>query len=390
MVAYHIERGAYMRVPLLDLKEQYDRIQAEVEEVVSGVLKSGHYILGENVKSLEKEVAHYAGASHAIGVASGTDALRLSLAALGIQPGDEVITTPFTFIATTQVISQIGAIPVLVDIEPATLNIDAGKIEEAITPKTKAILPVHIFGHPANMSVVMDIARRHHLVVVEDAAQSFGAECRISLPGDSAPRWHKAGSIGNAGCFSFFPTKNLGGFGDGGMILTSDDALAEKVRSLRIHGGNSHTYSYDAFGYNSRLDELQAAILRIKLKYVDTWIKLRRKRAKEYEEILSHVPQISFLTVRTYARHSYCVLTILTRERDALRRHLEVQGIDTKIYYPIPIHMQVIYRNGNLRKMNLPIAENACHEVLSLPIYPELEPEKIHYIAEAITSFFTD
>ena len=378
-----------MRVPLLDLKEQYDRIQGEVEEVVFGVLKSGHYILGEHVRLLEEEVASYSGTTHAIGVASGTDALRLSLLGLGIKPGDEVITTPFTFIATTQVISQIGAVPVLVDVEPDTLNIDASKIEKAITSKTRAILPVHIFGHPSDMPAILELARRHNLVVIEDAAQSFGAECRMSLPGDSAPCWHKTGSMGHAGCFSFFPTKNLGGFGDGGMILTNDESLAEKLRSLRVHGSNSNTSGYDALGYNSRLDELQAAILRIKLKYVDTWIKLRRKRAREYEKALSQVPQIHFLAVRTYARHSYCVLTVQAEQRDSLRQFLASQDIGTKIYYPTPVHMQVIYRNGNVRRSDLPVVENACRQVLSLPIYPELETEKIHYITETITRFFS-
>jgi len=375
-----------MEVPLIDLKKQYKIIQKEIEKAVKEVLESGNYILGSNVKALEKEVAAYCGTSYAVGVASGTDALRLSLLSLGIGEGDEVITTPFTFIATANAITQIGANPVFVDIREDTFNIDVDKIEEVITKRTKAILPVHLFGHPVDMRKLMELARKYNLFVIEDAAQAFGSECNMAPPG-SPPQWEKAGSIGDVGCFSFFPTKNLGGFGDGGMIVTNREDVAERIQLLRVHGGSSNSYSYELPGYNSRLDELQAAILRVKLKYVDRWIAKRKEKAFLYNKFLS-TTLVKPPSSRPYARHSFCVYTIRCPFRDGLKKFLGSCGVATKVYYPVLVTSQKTYKNLNCIKSSLPVAEKTCQEVLSLPIYPEIEEEKIFYIAEKITSFF--
>ncbi|MCD6256786.1 DegT/DnrJ/EryC1/StrS family aminotransferase [Candidatus Aerophobetes bacterium] len=375
-----------MKIPLLDLKGQFKTIQDEIEKAVRDVLESGRYILGPNVEALEEEVANYCGASYAIGVASGTDALRLSLLALGIGEGDEVITTPFTFIATVEVITQVGATPVFVDIDEQTFNIDVDKIENAITSRTKAILPVHIFGHPVDMEKLLKIKEKYNILIIEDAAQAFGSECNLSHD-KNQPQWKKVGSIGDAGCFSFFPTKNLGGAGDGGMVVTNSKDVAERLRLLRAHGGNSSKYSYNALGYNSRLDELQAAILRVKLKYVDKWINLRRERASLYNELFSDIP-LRVPCCESYAKHTFCVYTVKSPLRDKLREYLQTEGIGTKIYYPIPVHLQIAYKNLNYREGGFPAAEKACKQVISLPIYPELEKDKIFYIAEKIKNFF--
>jgi len=374
-----------MKVPLVDLECQFRIIQKEIKEAVEKVLASGRYILGPNVKALEDEIASYCGTSYGIGVASGTDALRLSLLAVGVGEKDEVITTPFTFVATAQVISQVGATPIFVDIDEKTFNIDVNKIERAITPRTKAIIPVHLFGHPVDMRNILNIAKEHNLIVIEDAAQAFGSEYNLTLSEDK-PQWKKVGSIGDVGCFSFFPTKNLGGFGDGGMVITNNEEIAEKIKLLRVHGRNSDNYSYTGLGYNSRLDELQAAILRVKLKYVDKWIELRRKIAYLYNKFLSDSP-IILPCCEFYARHTFCVYTIKTPLRNQLKEYLEKEGISTKIYYPYPLHLQEPYKNL-YKKGDFPVAEKICREVLSLPIYPELEEEKIKYIAEKITNFF--
>jgi len=358
-----------MQVPLLNLKEQFKTIQEEIKEVVEKVLSSGHYILGPNVGALEEEVADYCGTSYGIGVASGTDALRLSLLALEIGEGDEVITTPFTFIATAEVITQVGATPVFVDIDGRTFNMDVDKIEEMITSKTKAIIPVHIFGHPVDMEPLLQIARKYNLFVIEDAAQSFGSEYNLAPPGKE-PQWKKVGSMGDVGCFSFFPTKNLGGFGDGGMIITRKKEIAQKIRLLRVHGGNPSDYSYDTLGYNSRLDELQAAILRVKLKYVDKWVRLRREKAQLYNRLLS-ATSLKVPHCEPYARHTFCVYTVKTTLRDKLKNYLQTQGIGTKIYYPIPLHLQKVYKDLGYPQGRFPVAEKTCREVLSLPIYPD-------------------
>lgn len=375
-----------MEIPLLDLKKQYRLIQEEIKEAVESVIKGGRYILGPNVRALEKEVAAYCNTSHAVGVASGTDALRLSLLSLGVGRGDEVITTPFTFIATAQTISQVGATPVFVDIKENTFNMDVGKVEEAITAKTKAVLPVHLFGHSVNMRKLLTIARKYNLFIIEDAAQSFGGECNIASS-DNFPQWRKTGSMGDVGCFSFFPTKNLGGFGDGGMIITDKQEIAEKIRLLRTHGGSLSTYSYELSGYNSRLDELQAAILRVKLKYVDRWVNKRKKKASVYNKLLS-TTSVKVSHTEPYTRHSFCVYTLRCSFRDKLQEFLESCGINTKVYYPALVNRQKMYKKLNYREYSLPVAEKTCQQVLSLPLYPELEEEKIIYIAEKIAGFY--
>ncbi len=375
-----------MKISLLDLKTQYHSIEKEIKRAVEEVLQSGHYILGSNVRALEEEIAKYCKIKYGVGVASGTDALRLSLTALGIRQGDEVITTPFTFIATTEVLSRIGAIPVFVDIDEKTFNLDSEKLKQAITPKTRAILPVHIFGQSANMTPLLNLARYYNLKVIEDAAQSFGTEYKDSSPN---PGGKKVGSLGDAGAFSFFPTKNLGGFGDGGMIVTQSEKVAKKLKLLRAHGGNPSTYSYSLIGYNSRLDELQAAILRVKLKFVDQWITQRQKKAQLYSSLLSSLPlPVKIPSQMAYSSHTFCVYTIRTPHRDKLREYLEKEGIQTKIYYPIPLHLQKVYRELGYHKGDLPVAEKACQEVLSLPIYPELREEEIHYTVDKINQFF--
>ena len=371
-----------MRVPLLDLKPQYEQIKKEVEEAVKEVLHSGYYILGPNVKALEEEMAAYCGTKYAVGVASGTDALRLSLISLGIGEGDEVITAPFTFVATTEAIVQVGAKPVFVDIEEETFNIEPAKIEEVITEKTRAIIPVHLYGQSVNIEPIMRIAKKYNLKVIEDAAQAIGAEYNLK----------KVGSIGNMGCLSFFPTKNLGGCGDGGMVLTNDERIAGKIKSLRTHGTKSD-YIYSVFGYNSRLDELQAAILRVKLKYLDKWIEIRRQKASLYNELFSSSPsglskEVKIPQEAPYARHSYCVYTICTPEREKLKEYLEAKGIGTKVYYPLPLHLQRVHKDLGYREGDFPLAEKASREVLSLPIYPELERDKIELVVKEISNFF--
>lgn len=374
-----------MKIPLLDLKTQYRSIEKEIKRAAEEVLQSGHYILGSNVKALEEEIAGYCKVKYGVGVASGTDALRLSLIALEIGEGDEVITTPFSFIATAEVISQVGAIPVFVDIEKKTFNLDPEKLKQAITPKTRAILPVHIFGQSVNMAPLLNLAKTYSLYVIEDAAQSFGAEYK-GLSSNSSEK--KVGSLGDAGAFSFFPTKNLGGFGDGGMVITQSEKVAEKLKLLRGHGGNSNNYSYPLLGYNSRLDELQAAILRIKLKYVNQWITQRQKKARLYSKLLSSLPlPIEIPCQMSYSSHTFCTYTIRTPYRDRLREYLDKEGIKTKIYYPIPLHLQEIYQELGYHKGDFPVAEKACQEVLSLPIYPELKEEEINYIVDKINKF---
>lgn len=373
-------------IPLLDLRKQFKTIREEIKEAVNKVLSSGRYILGPNVEALEEEIANYCGVSFAVGVASGTDALRLSLIALGIGEGDEVITTPFTFIATTQAIIQTGATPVFVDIDEKTFNLDVKQVERSITKRTKAILPVHLFGHSVDMRPLLEIARKHNLFVIEDAAQSFGSEYNY-LSSEGATEWRKVGSMGDVGCFSFFPTKNLGGFGDGGMVITNQKGIAKKVSLLRVHGGNSFDYSYNIMGYNSRLDEIQAAILRVKLKYVDKWIKLRREKAALYNRLLAETP-VETPHCEPYAKHTFCVYTIKTSQRDSLKNYLNAHKVSTKIYYPIPLHFQKVYDKQNFYQVRLPNAEKVCREVLSLPLYPELEEEKIIYIVEKIKKFF--
>lgn len=357
--------------PMIDLNKQYQEIKEEVTDVLKEILESSHYILGEKVTMLENKIRDYHGVRGAIGVASGTDALHLSLKALGIGEGDEVITTPFTFFATAEAILYVGARPVFVDIEEDTYNIDVSLIEDKITERTKAILPVHIFGHPADMERIMDIAKRYNLNVVEDCAQSFGA----SLNGK------KTGSFGDAGCFSFYPSKNLGAYGDGGMILLNDDKLADTIRKLRNHGSKGG-YRHECIGYNSRLDEIQAGILLVKFKRIDEYNRKRRENSSIYTRLLSDVVKCPIEKEGAY--HVYHQYTIRSFKRDLIQQGLREKGITSVVYYPIPLHLQEALRFLGYKEGDLPVSEKVSKEVLSLPIYPELDEEDIYLTSQII------
>lgn len=357
--------------PMIDLKKQYLDIKDEVLSILDEILESSQYVLGKRVLELEEDVKEYHGVKEAIGVASGTDALHLSLKALGIGEGDEVITTPFTFFATVEAILYTGAKPVFVDIEPDTYNIDVSLIEKKITDKTKAILPVHIFGHPADMKSIMDLASRYNLKVIEDCAQSFGA----SLNGT------KTGSFGDAGCFSFYPSKNLGAYGDGGMITLNDSQAADEIRKLRNHGSRGG-YRHECLGYNSRLDEIQAGILLVKLKRIDEYNKKRRENASLYNSILSDAVVIP--AEKDGAYHVYHQYTIRSNKRDFIQQSLKEHGISSVVYYPIPLHLQDAVKFLGYKEGDFPVAEKVSREVLSLPIYPELDDADIRLASEII------
>jgi dTDP-4-amino-4,6-dideoxygalactose transaminase len=363
-------------IPILDLQAQYEAIGAELEAAALEVLRSGAYILGPNVRALEQEVAAFVGVAHGVGVASGTDALRLCLHALGLKPGDEVITTPFTFVATANTISRAGATPVFVDIEPDTFNINPAQIEAAISSRTVGIVPVHLYGQAANMDAIMAIAARHGLWVLEDCAQAIGAT------------WNgrPVGRFGIAGCLSFYPTKNLGAAGDAGMIVTTSARFADQIEVLRRHGGRDK-YNVEMIGYNSRLDELQAALLRVKLRYLAEWTAARRRVAARYDALLAGAP-VTTPAVAAGATHVYHQYTIRAPRRDALIEHLRRQGIGTMIYYPYPLHRQPIYATLGYAEGSLPESERAGREVVSLPIYPELTEAQIETVAGAIRHFY--
>ncbi len=364
-------------IPMVDLKVQYRQIHAEVEQALKEVLESAHFILGPNVQTFEQEAAQYLGVKHAISCASGTDALHLALIAAGVGSGDEVITTPFTFIATAEAICYVGAKPVFVDIDPRTFNMDMTQLDAAITPRTRAILPVHLFGQPVEMEPLMVIARRHDLRVIEDCAQSFGAE----IGG------RQTGTFGDAGCFSFFPSKNLGCFGDGGMITTNSDELAERLKMLRNHG-STRRYHHSAIGYNSRLDEMQAAILRIKLKRITAYNQGRRAAAHTYTGRLRELPGITPPYEDGKGLHVYHQYTLLADDRDAIMQRLHEAKISSAIYYPIPLHRQEVFAE-QYRECSLPVSESVARRCLSLPIYPELESEQIHTIVDVIKAYAT-
>lgn len=364
------------KIPLLDLKAQYATIREEMRQAVDKVLEGGAYIMGPEVKKLEQEIAEFCGVKHAIGVANGTDALLLTLKAAGIGPGDEVITTSFTFFATSEVVSQLGATPVFVDIDPKTYNISVDQIRSKITEKTKAIIPVHIFGQPAEMDQIMEIAKEHNLFVLEDAAQAIDAEFKGK----------KIGNWGHAGTFSFFPTKNLGGYGDGGMIVTNDDKIAEKVRLLRVHGCSPKYYA-KMIGYNSRLDELQAAALRVKLRYLRKWNDARREKAAIYDKLLQDVPVVTPYHGEN-RRHVYHLYIIQADDRAGLMNHLKEHGIATGIYYPVPLHRQEVYQSLGYPEGSLPVAEGMAERTFAIPLYPELTQEDQEYIANTIRNFY--
>lgn len=365
------------KVPILDLSPEIEALWDELQAAIQGVLRSGHFIMGPNVRAFEEEVAQYLGVKHAIAVNSGTDALVIALRAVRVGPGDEVITTPFTFFATAEAISQVGATPVFVDINPRTFNIDPNLIESAITPRTKAILPVHLYGQAVDMDSIMALAEKHNLKVVEDVAQAFGGEYK----------GQKTGTLGDVGAFSFFPSKNLGAYGDGGLIATNGDEIAEVARMLRVHGSKKKYYN-EMVGYNTRLDEIQAAILRVKLPYIDAWNEGRRRVAQTYNESLKDVPGIVAPHEAPGAKHVYHQYTVrvLGGRRDEVQQRLAEAGIGTMVYYPFPVHRLTVYRENS---SSLPIAERLAGEVLSLPLWtqtnPELQAEVVHHLLQALT-----
>ncbi len=361
-----------MDIQMVDLVTQYKKIKHEIDEAVLRVLESGQYILGKEVTDFEHAVASYLGVRHAIGCASGTDALQVAMMALGIGDDDEVITTPFTFVATTETVVLLGAKPIYVEIDPQTFNINPEKIEEEITKKTKAILPVHLYGQSAHMGAIMEIANRHGIPVIEDAAQAIGAEYDRK----------KVGGIGALGCFSFYPSKNLGAYGDGGMVVTNDSTLAEKVRMITLHGSRVR-YRHEILGVNSRLDAIQAAILKVKLKYLDQWIELRRRAAEVYNQLLEEDDLVRPFEA-PYGKHVFHQYTIRIRNRDLVTRSLSEKKIPYAIYYPIPLHLQEAFQHVGRPKGTFPVAERAAEEVLSLPMHTELTEAQQQKIAEAV------
>ena len=360
-------------IPAFDLTQQYRLIGEEVGAKTLEVLASGHYINGSTVERFEQQFASYIGVTDCIGCNSGTDALYLALRALGIGVGDEVITTPFTFISTAGMISAVGATPVFVDVDPQTFNLDLGKIEEAITPRTKAIIPVHLFGQPVDMTRLMAIAQSHHLWVIEDAAQAAGADWAGA----------KVGSLGHIGCFSFYPTKNLGACGDAGAITTNDGAIAARIKMLRNHG-QQQRYRSEAVGINSRLDALQAAVLSIKLNYLEGWNAQRRAIAERYDQFLNHLFGITVPpALAGHVWHQYTI-QVEGGKRDDLRQKLQDQGIGSMIYYPVPLHLQPVYKYLGYLAGQLPVTERLAQEVLSLPMFPELSQEQQEQILYAL------
>ncbi|MFI5072128.1 MAG: DegT/DnrJ/EryC1/StrS family aminotransferase [Terriglobales bacterium] len=367
-------------ISFLDLKAQFAEIRDEIAKAVNDVLESQHFILGPEVEALEREIAEYVGAEYAIGCGSGSDALLLAQMAIGVEPDDEIITVPFTFAATAGSIARLKARPVFVDIDPDTFNIDERQIEAAITPRSRAIMPVHLFGLPANMDAILELARKHHLVVIEDAAQAIGA------------RWKERniGSLGTFGCFSFFPSKNLGGAGDGGMITTNDSELAERLRVLRIHGAK-RKYRYELLGINSRIDALQAAILRVKLRHLNDWTQRRRRNAERYRELFAEyglTRQLKLPRSPETSFHVYNQYSIRAPRRNELQVYLRDHGIPTEIYYPSPLHLEGAFTYLGYRAGDFPNAEAACCEVLALPIHPELTFAQQRRIVAAISHFY--
>lgn len=364
-----------MKIPLVDVALQYRLLKKEMDEAIRKVIESGQFILGPFVETFEKEMALYLGVPYAVGVASCTDALLLSLKALGIGEGDEVITTPYSFFATAESIFRAGARPVFVDIDPQSYALDVKQIASKITPRTKAILPVHLFGQPAPMDEIMKIAERHSLKVIEDVAQALGARYQGRL----------TGTFGDAGCLSFFPTKNLSGFGDGGMVVTPHQKIAEEVRRLRLHGARTKGF-HDTLGMNSRLDALQAAILAVKLPHLDRWNKERKKIAERYRKALSGKGVLlpPLLPGREHVFHQF---VILCEERDALRDHLATSGIETGIFYPKPLHLQEPCRALGYKEGDFPVSEKLSRTSLALPIYPGFSEVQIEYVVEKMTSF---
>jgi len=364
-----------MKVDVFSLKRQYEDIKGEIAKQVEDVMFSGAFIMGKDVGLFEKEFAGYCRVKYGIGVNSGTDALFLACLACGIGKGDEVIVMSYTYIATVLAISMTGAKPVFVDIEEKTYNIDISKIEKAITKKTKAILPVHLYGHPADMDPIMEIAKKHKLKVIEDCAQAHGALYKNK----------KVGSMGDAGCFSFYPTKNLGAFGDGGAVVTDSEEIKERVLLLRDYGRKDR-YEHILKGYNSRLDTLQAAILRVKLKHLDRWDERRRENAALYTRLFKEKKIDIILPYEAdYAKHVYHLYAVRVKGRKKVMEGLAAKGVRTLIHYPIPIHLQEAYKDLEYKKGDFPVSERCCEGILSLPMYPELKEDEIKYVVESLT-----
>ncbi|MDD3578865.1 MAG: DegT/DnrJ/EryC1/StrS family aminotransferase [Candidatus Cloacimonetes bacterium] len=366
-----------MKVPMLDLNAQYEPLMADIRAALDKVFEEHHYIMGSQVKALEERVQEYLGIKHAIGCASGTDALVLAIKALGIGDGDEVITTPFTFFATASSIWRNHAKPIFVDIDPKTFNLDPQKIEAAITPRTKAIMPVHLFGQCSDMQAIMEIAKKHNLKVIEDNAQGIGSTWNGQM----------SCSFGDIGTLSFFPSKNLGAMGDAGMCLTNSDDLAAKLRQLRVHGENPKYY-HKWVGLNSRLDTMQAAILLVKLEALAAWSDARRANAAFYDEALAGIADLQTPYIHPKALTIYNQYTLITSRRDALMKHLQDSGIGCAIYYPLPLHLQECFAQLGYKAGDLPIAEKLAGQVLSIPIYPELSHDMKQYVADCIREFF--
>ena len=372
-----------MSVPLLDLRAQYAPLREETLAAVERVFESQGFILGAEVEALEAEVAEYSQTRFAVGCASGSDALLLALMALDVKAGDEVVTTPYSFFATASSITRLGAVPRFVDIDPRTYNLDPSKVEDAITPKTRAVMPVHLYGQCAEMNALAEICGARNLTLVEDAAQAIGAE-----DGD-----RRAGSLSAVGCFSFYPTKNLGGAGDGGMLTTNDDALARRLKILRVHGGETK-YHHREVGLNSRLDALQAAVLRVKLPHLDAWSDARAAHAETYRRLFTDAglaEEIELPYVRENVRHIYNQFVVRVRgegRRDALIEHLRRAQVGTEVYYPVPLHLQECFRYLGYKEGDFPEAERAARETLALPVYPELTADQQQYVVDSVVSFF--
>jgi dTDP-4-amino-4,6-dideoxygalactose transaminase len=369
-----------LEVPLFDLRAQHRPLGREIAAALREVFESARFVMGPNVAAFEREMASYCGVRHAVGVASGTDALMLSLAALGVQPGDEVLVPTFTYTATAAAVCHLGARPVFVDSLPDGFNLDPEDVARRVNGRTKAIIPVHLYGEAAPMAPVLSLAREHGLHVIEDVAQAAG--------GRYAGR--ALGSLGTAGCFSFYPTKNLAGCGDGGMVVTDDDRLADRVRLLRqqadasVSGGRK--YCHPEVGFNSRLDEVQAAILRVKLPHLDAWNESRRRHARRYCELLQGAG-VELPAPGAEGSHVYCLYTVRSPDRDRLRAHLRQRGVGTEIYYPLPLHLQDAYRAIGCREGDFPVAERLAREVLSIPVYPEMSEQQVDWVAKGVREF---
>jgi dTDP-4-amino-4,6-dideoxygalactose transaminase len=367
-----------MNIPFLDLQTQFREIEHEVLPMVKEAMENAAFIGGPQVSGFETEFAAFCDSKYGVGVNSGTDALRFALMAAGVGPGDEVITVPHTFIATTEAISQVGAKPVFVDILPDTCNMNPSKIQRAIGPKTKAVIPVHLYGQPADMDAILEIAKKKNLVVIEDACQAHG----------SLYKGKKAGSMGMVGCFSFYPGKNLGAYGEGGAVVTQSEDIANKIRMIRDHG-QAKKYYHDMEGYNGRLDAIQAGVLRIKLRRLANWNEARRRNAQHYNELLSPIKGVTVPKEAEGCRHVYHLYVILVDDRDGLQKYLNEKGVGTGLHYPVPLHLQKAYAYNGYKEGDFPVTESVAKRLLSLPMFPELTKAQIEYVADCIEQFMS-